>query len=149
MRKTCFLLVLMSLLFISGCKEDAPVESNPETGRTVDPLRCQNGGEGCDMNWIITKSRNKFPAYIQLLVNDKIIADECQRTGNVAIMRDRDDAVYIKIWNYIRLDGTQDFKLQINDLKDCYEPVGMFYTDVVRDYKVNNVNGVKHVQINL
>lgn len=148
MTKTYFLVVMIGLFLMVSCQEDKQTGPKEGDGRTVDPLRCQNGGNGCDMNWNITKSRNKFPDYIQLLVNDKVIYDECERKGNVGITRNV-DKVLMTVWDYVRLDGTQYFKLQINDLKDCYAKKEMFYKDAIQDYKVESVNGEKHVQIDL
>ena len=148
MKRTGFLLVMLSLFLLVSCEQEEATGPKPQDGRTVDPLRCQNGGEGCDMNWNITKTRHLFPDFIQLLINDKVIYDECERKGNVGITRNV-DKVLMTIWDYNRLDGNQDFKMQINDLKDCYSTKEVFYKNAIQTYKVENVNGEKHVQIDI
>jgi hypothetical protein len=148
MTKTCFLLVMMSLFLLTACEEEEQTGPTETDNRTVNPLRCQDGGDGCDMNWNITKSRNKFPEYIQILINDKVIHDECKATTRIAVTRNV-DKVIMTIWDYIRLDGKQDFKFQINDLKNCFESKTVFYQSATQGYLIEDVNGEKHVQIDL
>ncbi|MBA2403431.1 MAG: hypothetical protein H0V66_01560 [Bdellovibrionales bacterium] len=100
------------------------------------------------MNWNITKSRHMFPEYVQIVINDKVIHDECKQTVRVSITRNADKVLMV-IWDYLRLNETQDFKFQINDLKNCYETKSDFYQNAVQKYDVVNVNGEKHVQIDL
>ncbi len=148
MNKASLLPLIISAFIVSGCEKANQVVPDPEIGRSVDPLRCVEGGVDCDMNWNITTSRHKFPDNIQLLINDKVIFDECERTGNVAVTRG-DETVNVKIWKYVRLDGNQDFKFQVNDLQNCYDAKKVFYVKAIQDYTVVNVNGEKHVQIDL
>jgi hypothetical protein len=142
-------LFLMSLFILVGCNQEQPTtEENQGTGITIDPLSCQTGGDRCDMNWTIEKSRSKFPDNIEILVNDRRIFDECLREGNVGVTR-RVDTVSMILWKFVRLDGTEDFKLQINDLKDCYSLKSEFYKSSVQKYEIKSINGDKQVFISL
>ena len=148
MKLTSFLLLLLCLLNLSSCDPATPIEAQGRPSITIDPLGCQSGGEGCDMKWNIDKARLGFPENIQILINDKKIYDECLREGNVAVTRTT-TAVNIILWNYIRIDGTQDFKFQITDQKDCYSTVDQFYMNAVQAYDVKFVDGQKQVFITL
>jgi hypothetical protein len=149
MKNSHLFLFLLALVSLCSCQDTQDTINGGEgTSITIDPLSCQTGGEKCDMNWNIEKSRNKFPDNIEILINDKKIFDECLREGNVGITRGT-DTVSIIIWKFLRLDGTQDFKFQINDLKDCYSTKSDFYSNLVQNYDVKTINGEKQVLISL
>ena len=149
MHMTPFLLLTLCLFALFGCNPAATtVEAEGKPSITIDPLSCQAGGVGCDMKWNIDKSRLGFPENIQILINDKKIYDECQQEGNVAVTR-TSTAVNIILWNYVRVDGSQDFKFQINDQKDCYSTVEQLYLNAVQAYNVKFIDGQKQVFITL
>ena len=150
MKYPLFLLFYIPLLFIQGCIGTTPPVENTDVIRSIDPLSCQvnEDGSNCDMNWFVFKDPQDFPANIQVLVNDKKIFDECSRDGNVGVTRSL-EKITIVLWNYIRLSGNEKFKLQINDLKDCYSGVSIFYLNNNQPYEVKTSSDLKRVEINL
>jgi hypothetical protein len=150
MKYPLFLLLYIPLLFIQGCNGTTPPVENTDVIRSIDPLSCQGTDEGsnCDMNWFLFKDPHDFPANIQVLVNDKKIFDECSRDGNVGVTRSL-EKITIVLWNYIRLSGNEKFKLQINDSKDCYSGVSIFYLNYNQPYELKTSSDLKRVEINL
>lgn len=151
MKKLGFFFLLVSLLTLVSCEQDDyPETENDNQGRFSDPLRCENGGEGCDMTWIITASRNQFPDNIEILINDVAIFDECKRKGNVYVDRTRETVVDVKLWKYIRLKNeAQEFSLQINNLGTCYTDKKVYYRQTLQKYDLTMINGETYVTIDL
>lgn len=100
------------------------------------------------MTWQIEKSIKNFPQNIEIVINDSSVFNECSRDADVTVLRG-ERLVNITMNNFIRVNGLQTFKFQMNDLKDCNESKSEFYKSLYQTYELRNIDGELIVDIKL
>ncbi len=147
--RTLLLFIFMFLNF-NSCME-APLQEAGEgpLDRSSEALKCSDFRDSsCDMNWYILSSADSFPRNLELLINDKVIFNECLRDINVAVTR-TNFQVEVIIYKFANLKAGVPFSLTINDLGDCYSQKVQFYNRSVQPYELREVNSTSNLIIRI
>ena len=109
-----FIFMLLSLL---SCVEAPPEEISTQSS---EPLRCSEFRDtSCDMNWYILSNSDSFPKNVELLIDDKVIFNECSRDVNISVSRTNFN-VEIIIYKFANLGTNVPFSFTVNNPGDCY-----------------------------
>jgi hypothetical protein len=137
-------LLLLTLVLVSGCEDDA-MDENLERG--WNPITCTQKSSGrCGVDWFISLKSDAVPQNLQILLNDKIVINECDPQSYWS-SSSTSQVVEFKIADYANLSGEETLDMRIFDMKDCYTPkkeIG-FYAD--QKYTIKNVSGKKRISI--
>jgi hypothetical protein len=101
----------------------------------------------CGVDWFITFKNQGLPENIQILLNNKIIIDECDPQPYWS-STPTSQTTEFKIRDYANLDGTQKLSLRVFDMKDCFLSKTEKTFEADQAYSVESSGGVKRIFIN-
>lgn len=141
------MMLFLGLFLLVSCEEDQtpPIEAKDE------PICGQSLVCISKMNWnILLAKKSTFPKYIEVIVNNNVVLDECNPNPEYRVERGG-SVVEVALWNYIplKIDRSSKFNLKINDRGTCYEPRVDYYFKIGQDYKVDTIEEQRHVIVNL
>lgn len=137
MKVRTFTLFIFMLFSLVACVEAPPEEIST---RSSEPLRCSEFRDtSCDMNWYIISNADSFPKNVELLINEKVIFNECSRDVNVSVSRTNFN-VEIIIYKFANLSAGVPFSFTVNDLGDCYSDKTQYYNRSIQPYEIKEIN---------
>lgn len=144
MKKPGFIFVFLTLFILTSCEEPAVT---PELEGTFDPLSCTKSSAACGVDWLFSFQKGGFPINAQILINERIIIDECDPQSYWSINGETSKEIEFKIIDYVNVSGAETFSMRIFDRKDC-AAAKVEHSYVTRQsYDVKNINGKKEVWV--
>jgi hypothetical protein len=135
-------LLLLPLVLLVSCEESPDADI---LNRGWSPLTCLNqAGAACDSEWYITFKGEKTSNKLQIVINNEVVIDECNRESYWNVSR-LTNAVEFRISNYASLSGRETFDVRIFDLKDCYSLKTELAFWANQTYQSSSVNGKKRI----
>ena len=144
MKSVNTLVLSLCLLALVSCDSQEPTPGL----ETWNPSLCTGkSSSGCGVDWFITLKNQGLPENVQILLNDKIVIDECDPQAYWSSTPTAQTTEF-KIRDYANLDGTQKLSLRVFDLKDCSLSKTEKTFEADQAYSVESSGGVKRIFIN-
>lgn len=118
MKFMSILLLGLTLALVVGCDAEDEI---PQDGRYFNPLSCVDKSAGeCDVDWIISFARDNYPDTVQIVINDKVVVDDCDSQSYWSKNQTSRYNEYT-IHDSVRFDCTKTFKMRVFDRKNCLD----------------------------
>ena len=144
MKSVNTLVLSLCLLALVSCDSQEPTPGL----ETWNPSLCTGkSSSGCGVDWFITLKNQGLPENVQILLNDKIVIDECDPQAYWTSTPTAQSTEF-KLRDYANLDGTQKLSLRVFDMKDCSFSKTEKSFEADQAYSVESSGGVKRILIN-